>query len=67
MASEDGKFLLKNFRKLKRTGLSEIIGAIATPEEIDLISKMLVFDPSKRITAKEALNHPFFDDMKELK
>jgi casein kinase II subunit alpha len=27
---------------------------------LDLITKMLKFDPSKRITAKEALEHPFF-------
>lgn len=27
----------------------------------DLLQKMLMNDPSKRITAKEALEHPFFD------
>lgn len=29
---------------------------------IDLIEKMLTYDPSKRITAKEALAHPFFNE-----
>ncbi|MCO5547596.1 hypothetical protein L7F22_001047 [Adiantum nelumboides] len=29
----------------------------------DLLAKMLQYDPSKRITAKEALQHPFFDDV----
>ncbi|GMG20970.1 unnamed protein product [Ambrosiozyma monospora] len=29
------------------------------PEAIDLLSKMLVFDPRKRITAAEALEHPY--------
>ncbi|EMG46108.1 KNS1 Dual specificity protein kinase KNS1 [Candida maltosa Xu316] len=28
---------------------------------VDLISKMLVVDPPKRITAEEALNHPWFN------
>lgn len=28
---------------------------------IDLIHLVLTFDPSKRITAEEALQHPFFD------
>lgn len=27
---------------------------------IDLLDKMLVFDHQERITAREALNHPFF-------
>ena len=30
--------------------------------EFDLISKMIVLDPKKRITAKEALLHPYFAD-----
>jgi serine/threonine protein kinase len=31
-----------------------------TPEAIDLLGKMMNLDPKKRITAKEALKHPFF-------
>lgn len=30
---------------------------------IDLLGKMLVFDPAKRISAKAALTHPWFDDL----
>jgi serine/threonine protein kinase len=26
---------------------------------------MLLFDPNKRITAKQALSHPFFNDVRE--
>ncbi len=33
---------------------------LATETAIDLASKLLCFDPSKRITAKEALEHDFF-------
>lgn len=29
----------------------------------DLLMKMLVYDPSKRISAKRALLHPYFDDL----
>ena len=33
------------------------------PALVDLIMRMLVYDINKRITAKEALNHPFFQDI----
>ncbi|KAH0794921.1 CMGC family protein kinase [Histomonas meleagridis] len=33
----------------------------ADPLLIDLVLRMLRFDPMKRISAKEALNHPYFD------
>ena len=29
----------------------------------DLLEQMIVFDPDKRISAEDALNHPFFDDV----
>lgn len=29
------------------------------PEAIDLLVKMLIFDPKKRITVEEALSHPY--------
>ena len=32
---------------------------------IDLLEKMLTFDYTKRINAKDALNHPFFNDINE--
>eukprot|EP00249_Psilotum_nudum_P032225 c47492_g1_i1 orf=178-1095(-) len=30
---------------------------------VDLLSKMLIYNPSKRISAKSALQHPYFDDL----
>lgn len=33
---------------------------LATTEAVNLVSKLLVFDPQKRISAAEALKHPFF-------
>ena len=30
---------------------------------VDLLSKMLVYQPSKRISAKQALQHAWFDDL----
>ncbi len=31
---------------------------------IDLLEKMLRYDPTQRITAKDALNHAYFDDVR---
>ncbi|XP_031394114.1 mitogen-activated protein kinase 7-like [Punica granatum] len=36
---------------------------LADPLELDLLEKMLVFDPRKRITASEALKHPYLEDI----
>ncbi|GAB5364950.1 hypothetical protein AAMO2058_001014400 [Amorphochlora amoebiformis] len=34
---------------------------------LDLLSKMLTYDPAKRISAAEAMKHPYFDDLRKLK
>jgi len=33
------------------------------PSGLDLLDQMLVYDPAKRISAKRAMNHPYFDDL----
>lgn len=38
-----------------------------TPEAKDLINKMLTINPSKRITAAEALKHPWISVSVQLK
>ena len=35
------------------------------PDFIDLVLKMLTYDPNERITASEALQHPFFKSLKD--
>lgn len=36
------------------------------PVAIDLAERMLVFDPAKRITVEEALNHPYLSSLHEI-
>ncbi|KAJ8751459.1 hypothetical protein K2173_016670 [Erythroxylum novogranatense] len=36
------------------------------PLALDLAERMLVFDPSKRITVEEALNHPYLSSLHEI-
>lgn len=35
----------------------------ASEEALDLLASMLTFDPAKRITIDEALDHPYFGDV----
>ena len=32
---------------------------------LDLLQKIFIYDPKKRITAREALKHPWFDELVE--
>ncbi len=33
---------------------------LATNEAVDLVTRLLTFDPIARVSAKDALDHPFF-------
>ena len=45
-----------------RGGLAGLVPSLP-PDGVDLLSKMLQYDPARRITAQAALEHPFFFDM----
>lgn len=47
------------FPKFVPTALSQLIPN-ASPQAIDLMEKMMTFDPHKRLTAAQCLNHPYF-------
>lgn len=34
---------------------------------LDLLSQLIALDPAKRISAKAALNHPYFDEVRKMK
>jgi serine/threonine protein kinase len=42
------------------TSLQQLIPN-ASEQAIDLMQKMMIFDPQKRITPQQALKHPYFD------
>lgn len=44
------------------TSLSSLY-PLADPSALDLLQRMLVFDPSKRITVTEALHHPYMSSL----
>lgn len=53
------------FPEIRSHPWTKVFRASTPPEAIDLISKMLEYDPSKRIKPMDALAHPFFDELRE--
>eukprot|EP00347_Sterkiella_histriomuscorum_P008494 403344883 len=51
-----------NFPNFAACDISKIVNK-ASPVAIDLIQKMLIWDPVFRPTAKDCLNHPYFADL----
>jgi serine/threonine protein kinase len=43
--------------------LATIPGLENEPEACDLLAKMLIYEPAKRISAREALKHPYFREL----
>jgi serine/threonine protein kinase len=39
--------------------------AVMNEHEIDLMKKMLLMDPRKRITARESIEHDWFDNLRK--
>ena len=55
--------LFESFPNNKRKNLHDIFHMVEDKKNlIDLLSKMLAYLPSKRITAEQAMAHPFFKD-----
>ncbi|ESU43312.1 Long-flagella protein kinase, CMGC RCK, partial [Giardia duodenalis] len=54
-----------DFPQQKGSGLAKLIPH-ANSTAIDLMLKLMEYDPQKRITAEEALRHPFFKDIGEI-
>ena len=60
--NDHAKNYVKSFKNMPKKNLKEVLN-YDDDQAIDLLSKMIVYDPYKRISAKQALNHPYFDDL----
>ena len=55
--------LAKSTKGIKAKNLADVLPN-CPPEIIDLISKILIYNPRKRLTAVEIMAHPAFDELK---
>jgi glycogen synthase kinase 3 beta len=52
------------FPQIKPHPFSKVFRPRTAPDAIDLISKLLEYTPGDRLSAYEAMCHPFFDELK---
>ncbi|KAG8218794.1 kinase-like domain-containing protein [Butyriboletus roseoflavus] len=59
IATDSPEITIKQYPKYPKISFQQVLPK-ASPQAIDLLERLLQFDPSKRITATEALSHPYF-------
>ena len=53
------------FPQIKAHPWNKVFRSRTPPDAIDLISKVLVYNPERRLKPLEAILHPFFDELRE--
>jgi serine/threonine protein kinase len=62
ISNEKAYAYIKRLKKRPKIPFSEIYPS-ANPQALDLLEKMLMFNPRKRSTVDEALQHPYLEDL----
>jgi renal tumor antigen len=57
-------FTKLSFKELPGSGIEKLLPK-ESPECVDLLKRMLCYDPDKRITSAQAMAHPFFKEVAE--
>ena len=60
---EDNRNFMKTLPPCKGVNFKELFKGWINRDAVDLLSKMLTFDPQKRISINDALAHPYFKDL----
>ncbi|THH33005.1 hypothetical protein EUX98_g1226 [Antrodiella citrinella] len=57
-------YMEHKFPQIKPHPFSKVFRPRTAPESIDLVSKLLEYTPESRLSAVEAMCHPFFDELR---
>jgi serine/threonine protein kinase len=63
LKSKESQEYVRSFPKRERVNLAELYPG-TDARGIELLYKMLEFDPNQRITAEQALQNSFFDEIR---
>ena len=53
------------FPQIKAHPWPKVFRSRTPPDAIDLIQKLLMYNPERRLTPLEAIMHPFFDELRD--
>jgi serine/threonine protein kinase len=53
------------FPNIRQHPWSRVFGSKTPQEAIDLISRLLVYNPTRRMSPTDALQHAFFDELRD--
>ncbi|KAJ8481485.1 hypothetical protein ONZ45_g15300 [Pleurotus djamor] len=65
IAQDSPEVTLKQFPRYPKIPFQQILTK-ASPQAIDLLERLLKFDPAERISASEALSHPYFTSASQM-
>ena len=60
--SEEGVAFIRSLPPRNKTNLAEVIGGGCSPAMVSFVERCICFDPKKRLTAREALQHPWLSE-----
>ena len=64
ISNSSAKNFVMQFQNIPKKNFSDILKC-ENPLAVDLVEKMLVFNPEKRYSIEECLNHPYLKNMRE--
>lgn len=63
--SMNPSYMEHRFPQIKPKELPAVLRYDLLPSGVDLLERILVYNPAERITAVDALVHPYFDELRE--